>query len=961
MIRIGPPVLAGDRPAARATLLVFALVAAANVTAMSGAKAATIVVLRSDALPWMYLLSSAFTAALALGWARVVRPRRATFQLIGLALSGAVAMLLLAVGQRQGNPFAAMIGFPWTAAVSQLLVIQSASWCGSLLEPRQFARLFPALSVASTTGAVVGGALTRVSLAAGGLAQAPFLVATVALVGAAIAAAWGVRQLPAREEARPGAAPRVELGRIFTSFRRVPLLRHLLFLTLAGQAANLLLDFQLSTALKSELASVEIAQLLGLYYAVANMGILLFWGLAGGQLDRRLGIGTAVAAPAWVLGATALATVVVTAVTGRAGLYVLLLGSLLERIVDFSIARGAVQAALSPVEPALAEPARFFLGGFAGRLAVFVVSGALLLLPSESHGAALPAVLACVALLAIVPGILLTRSHQAAIEQAVGSRFSAGDAVPGWMRHHWTRVLVRQLGHPDPAKVKGALALFGTLGAEVPPSAWRGLLDNKRPASVLIAAMGAGPVALPELRAMVQILADNTDPVVSGAARAWLARADTGRTRATAPQGDSIDALLLALEHRDARSDAITALALLPEATLLPAVGRRLDGGALSWAQASSVLRLLELSSGAQATSLLIQACAQGDTVRTRAILALWRRALKRPDDLPPATFITAEAARETQHLLVLSLAESMLERKLGRAGTPMRTELALRRRLAESLGIKLIGLHAGARHTEPALVAFANGDAWQRAHAIELLEGVAGKSALRSLILVIEASDVRGDHMVTVGTRVFGVAEYVELGTRVGPGAPPEAVRTELTTLDPLLGELWSWTFRKETCVEPTDRDRLLDHVLALGAVPLFANVTAAQLLPLATVARERTFAAGEVMFRQGDTSNALYVILKGEVQVDRDGRMLDVLGENECVGEMGVLDNQPRAATARAVGEVKTLEIAASDFEDLREIAPGLAEGIIRVLVGRVRDMLAQMPRVATSAAGRFRSFGG
>jgi CRP-like cAMP-binding protein len=129
------------------------------------------------------------------------------------------------------------------------------------------------------------------------------------------------------------------------------------------------------------------------------------------------------------------------------------------------------------------------------------------------------------------------------------------------------------------------------------------------------------------------------------------------------------------------------------------------------------------------------------------------------------------------------------------------------------------------------------------------------------------------------------------------------------------------------------------MEMVFQLHGIPLFAGLSTEQLLPVASVSQRTVAQPGEVICEQGAMGDKLYLILQGEVEVVRDGQRLATLGPADCFGEMAILDGSPRSATVRALGEVALIATARADFRDLLGLYPGLARGIIDVLVERLR----------------------
>lgn len=133
------------------------------------------------------------------------------------------------------------------------------------------------------------------------------------------------------------------------------------------------------------------------------------------------------------------------------------------------------------------------------------------------------------------------------------------------------------------------------------------------------------------------------------------------------------------------------------------------------------------------------------------------------------------------------------------------------------------------------------------------------------------------------------------------------------------------------------------LEKVLFLQRIPLFAEVPPEHLLALARSADVEPRAAGAVVFRHGDPGDALYFVIDGRVRVVRDGRPAVDLGESEVFGEMSVLDSSPRSDSVEVVEDSTLLRIAQEDFYDVLHDTAELAEGVIHVLVRRLRAATA------------------
>src|SRR6202045_4950343 len=93
--------------------------------------------------------------------------------------------------------------------------------------------------------------------------------------------------------------------------------------------------------------------------------------------------------------------------------------------------------------------------------------------------------------------------------------------------------------------------------------------------------------------------------------------------------------------------------------------------------------------------------------------------------------------------------------------------------------------------------------------------------------------------------------------------------------------------------------------------------------LLPIeSTAMTRRHFAEGQVLFREGDPADGVFRLLSGTVdiirEVDGDPILLGTIGAGQFIGEMGVVENRPRSATARAASEVEVEFLTPTEFLD-------------------------------------------
>ncbi len=127
-------------------------------------------------------------------------------------------------------------------------------------------------------------------------------------------------------------------------------------------------------------------------------------------------------------------------------------------------------------------------------------------------------------------------------------------------------------------------------------------------------------------------------------------------------------------------------------------------------------------------------------------------------------------------------------------------------------------------------------------------------------------------------------------------------------------------------------------EHLLA--SAPIFGALAPDQLALLLASGREREYESGEAIVRTGEPGNELYVLVEGEVRIERAGRTLARFRPGDVVGEVAVLDGRPRSADIVADGRVRCLAVSRGALRRAIEAEPKLAWELLGVLAGRVRD---------------------
>jgi SulP family sulfate permease len=188
-----------------------------------------------------------------------------------------------------------------------------------------------------------------------------------------------------------------------------------------------------------------------------------------------------------------------------------------------------------------------------------------------------------------------------------------------------------------------------------------------------------------------------------------------------------------------------------------------------------------------------------------------------------------------------------------------------------------------------------------------------------------------------------------------------PDDARRRVVAAMATPGGVPGLTFARDTDAALEDAEqRLLERrriqvdgtqVLALGDTQLGRGLSAAELAHLAALTETVKLKQGELLFRQGDPGDALYISLCGHIGLRLPGseRRLASFAPGVTMGEMAILDGRPRSAEAVAETDLVLLRLSDRAFEEMKSMQPALAakllHNIARHLADRVRTLTGEL----------------
>ena len=138
------------------------------------------------------------------------------------------------------------------------------------------------------------------------------------------------------------------------------------------------------------------------------------------------------------------------------------------------------------------------------------------------------------------------------------------------------------------------------------------------------------------------------------------------------------------------------------------------------------------------------------------------------------------------------------------------------------------------------------------------------------------------------------------------------------------------------------------MSHASIIAASEFFSGANPSIIEAIAARADERTLVRGDVLFKEGDTPDALYIVLYGRIAIAIDNKPLDnresvvaLMIEGDLFGDLALLDGGARSALARALEPSRVLRIPYSAVLPQLQTNPDLLWGVTKVLAKRLRAM--------------------
>jgi CRP-like cAMP-binding protein len=153
------------------------------------------------------------------------------------------------------------------------------------------------------------------------------------------------------------------------------------------------------------------------------------------------------------------------------------------------------------------------------------------------------------------------------------------------------------------------------------------------------------------------------------------------------------------------------------------------------------------------------------------------------------------------------------------------------------------------------------------------------------------------------------------------------------------LLFAAWAARYPPATLNEEVQMASNDPKVDLLKSVSIFSGMGERELEQVAQLLDEVEVPAGKVLMRQGDNGNEMFIIAKGRVQVERNGKVISERGPGSTMGEVSLLSEGPRTATVTALEPSTLLYAAHREFHSLMDAHPSVRLCILNGLAAKIR----------------------
>lgn len=135
------------------------------------------------------------------------------------------------------------------------------------------------------------------------------------------------------------------------------------------------------------------------------------------------------------------------------------------------------------------------------------------------------------------------------------------------------------------------------------------------------------------------------------------------------------------------------------------------------------------------------------------------------------------------------------------------------------------------------------------------------------------------------------------------------------------------------------------VEKVIFLQDIDIFESTTTENLAHIAAITDEVEFKKDQVIFKEGEFSDALFLVIDGQIRLERENKLVMIAKGKDVFGTWALFDDEPRVVTATTLEDAHLLKIDKEDFFDLLADHVQITQGILKTMTKRLRGLMARV----------------
>ena len=133
------------------------------------------------------------------------------------------------------------------------------------------------------------------------------------------------------------------------------------------------------------------------------------------------------------------------------------------------------------------------------------------------------------------------------------------------------------------------------------------------------------------------------------------------------------------------------------------------------------------------------------------------------------------------------------------------------------------------------------------------------------------------------------------------------------------------------------------IETLIFFKRIPMFADLEIEELFELKDISSEREYKNGEEIITEGESGNESFIIADGMIEILKNSKTITTLEKGDYFGEMAIIENEPRSATAISKGNSLLVVLDGDAFRKMIVSNSNISFNLVKVLSNRIRELIS------------------